>query len=55
MATANPEEADITCKNPECPKGIFQWNAILKHIASAKKCRIFYSESEIDSMRKHSN
>ena len=54
MATANPEEADITCKNPDCPKGTFQWKTILKHIGNAKKCRTFYSETEIGSMREHS-
>ena len=54
MATANPEEADITCKNPDCPKGTFQWKTILKHIGHAKKCRNFYSEAEIGSMREHS-
>ena len=54
MATANPDVAEITCKNPECPKGIFQWNTILYHILRSKNCKIFYHETEIDSMREHS-
>ena len=54
MATANPDVAEITCKNPECPKGIFQWNTILNHILRAKNCKIFYNETEIDALREHS-
>ena len=54
MATANPDVAEITCKNPECPKRIFQWNTILNHIIRSKNCKIFYNETEIDSMREHS-
>ena len=54
MATSNPEEADFTCKNRECPKGVFKWNTILIHIARAKNCKIFYSEEEINVMRENS-
>ena len=49
MATANPDVAEITCKNPECPKGIFQWNTILYHILRSKNCKVFYHETEVDS------
>ena len=52
MATANPEDADFTCKNPDCPKGIFKWNTILNHIARARNCKIFYSEEEVNAMKK---
>ena len=51
MATENTDDADITCKNPNCPKGIFKWNTILKHVSAAKKCKTFYHEEEIQSMR----
>ena len=54
MATANPDVAEITCKNPECPRGVFQWNTILNHILRSKNCKIFYHDAEIDSMREHS-
>ena len=54
MATANPEDADITCKNSECPKKVFQWKTILGHIARAKDCKIFYSDAEIQTIRENS-
>ena len=54
MATANPDVAEITCKNPECPRGVFQWNTILNHILRSKNCKIFYHDAEIDSMRERS-
>ena len=54
MATANPEDADITCKNSECPKKIFQWKTILGHITRAKACKIFYSDAEIQTIRENS-
>ena len=51
MATANPDEAEFTCKNPDCPKGIFQQNTILNHIQKAKNCKIFYTSEEIEDLR----
>ena len=51
MATANPDDAYITCKNPDCPKGVFKCKTILKHIAMAKNCKKFYKEEEIEEMR----
>ena len=54
MATANPDDADFTCKNPECPKGVFKWKTILTHIARARNCKNFYSEEEINIMRENS-
>ena len=47
MATANPDEAEITCKNPNCTEGIFRWNNIIAHVAKSKKCKNFYTEDEI--------
>ena len=54
MATANPDEADYTCKNPDCPKGVFKWNTILKHVDRAMKCKIFYNDAEIEELRGNS-
>ena len=54
MATANPDEADFTCKNPNCPKGIFQWNTILAHVVRAKTCKAFYTDENIKAMREES-
>ena len=54
MATANPNDADVTCKNPNCPKGVFEWKSILKHISHAKQCKNFYTEADIESMRENS-
>ena len=51
MATANSDDSDITCKNPNCPKGIFKRNTILKHLSAAKNCNRYYKEEEIQSMR----
>ena len=51
MATVNPDNAEITCKNPDCPKVVFKWNTILKHLGTAKSCRKFYNEEEIVSIR----
>ena len=51
MATANPDEADFTCKNPNCPKGIFQWNTILAHVVRAKTCKAFYTEENIKALK----
>ena len=47
MATANPDEAEITCKNPNCTEKIFRWNNIIAHVAKSKKCKNFYTEDEI--------
>ena len=55
MATLNPDDAEFTCKNPDCPKGIFEWKTILGHIVRAKKCKIFYSEAEINAIRENSD
>ena len=55
MATVNPDDAEFTCKNPDCPKGIFEWKTILQHIVRAKKCKIFYSEAEINAIRENSD
>ena len=54
MATANPDDADVTCKNPDCPKGIFEWKSILKHISHAKQCKKFYTQADIESIRENS-
>ena len=54
MATVDPDEAEITCKNPECPKGVFKWKTILNHVVRAKKCKIFYSSADIEQLRSHS-
>ena len=54
MATANPDDAEVTCKNPNCPKGIFEWKSILKHISHAKECKRFYTETDIESIRENS-
>ena len=54
MATVNPDDAEVTCKNPECPKGVFEWKSILKHISHAKQCRKFYTEADIESIRENS-
>ena len=54
MATANPDDADVTCKNPNCPKGVFEWKSILKHISHAKQCKKFYTEADIESIRENS-
>ena len=51
MATANPSQADYTCKNPDCPKGTFKLNTILNHVARAMKCKIFYTDEEIEEIR----
>ena len=55
MATVNPDDAEFTCKNPDCPKGIFEWKTILQHIVRAKECKSFYSEAEINGIREHSD
>ena len=47
MATANPDEAEITCKNPNCTEVILKWNNIIAHVAKSKKCKNFYTEDEI--------
>ena len=54
MATVNPDDAEFTCKNPDCPKGVFQQKTILGHIMKARNCKVFYSEEEISSMRETS-
>ena len=54
MATVDPDEAEITCKNPECPKGVFKLKTILNHVVRAKNCKIFYSSVEIEQLRSHS-
>ena len=54
MATVNPDDAEFTCKNPDCPKGVFQQKTILGHIMKARNCKVFYSEEEISSIRETS-
>ena len=54
MATANPDEAEFTCKNPECPKGVLKWNAVLKHINNAKFCKNFYTDLDINTIKANS-
>ena len=54
MATANPDEAEITCKNPNCPKDDLKWKTIVAHITKAKKCKIFYTTAEIDAIKENS-
>ena len=51
MATANPDEAEITCKNPNCTERIFRWNNIIAHVAKSKKCKNFYTEDEITQLQ----
>jgi hypothetical protein len=43
-----------SCKNPNCPKKDIEWNTILQHIIRAKKCRIYYSDAEVDAIRNKS-
>ena len=54
MATSNPDEAEFTCKNPDCPKGVIKWNAVLNHISRAKFCKNYYTDSDISSIRAYS-
>ena len=51
MATAKAEEAEITCKNPECPVGILNWNMLHAHVTREKKCKLFYTSKEIESIK----
>jgi hypothetical protein len=47
-------EGNATCKNPNCPKKDLEWNTIVAHITKAKKCKIYYSDAEIEAIREKS-
>ena len=51
MATANADEAEITCKNPECTIRILKWSDQYAHLLKAKTCTMFYTKEEIESMK----
>ena len=51
MATANADDAEITCKNPECTVGILKWSDQYAHLVKAKTCKMFYTKEEIESMK----
>ena len=51
MATANPDNAEITCKNPDCTIGILKWSDQYDHLVKAKTCEVFYTKEEIESMK----
>ena len=47
-------EDNVSCKNPNCPKKDLEWNTIVSHITKAKKCKIYYSDAEIEAVREKS-
>ena len=50
MATANPNDAKIICKNQKCPIPVFKWNELLVHVIESKTCKMFYSREELEML-----